>query len=136
MQQQQEPPHGTATPKLKRPNDKLNRQVTVRNLPQIATWEDLRNNLTQHLFYTLLRDRHDATSKDLYRALGLALRDQMAAMWVKTQRRCREQNKRIAYYLSMEFYLGRMMKNAVVNLGLEKILAQTATEVIHQRAPG
>jgi len=117
------------TPKLRKNKERLTRQVTVKNLPHIQTWEDLRDRVTQHVFYTLVRDRHDATNKDIFTALALSLRDQMAEKWIKTRRKIRKNNERMVYYISMEFYLGRMMKNAIINLGLEKVVDKAAKEL-------
>jgi len=104
-------------------NGQLKRQVTVKNLHNIESWEDLRTRVSQHIFYTLVRDQYDVT--DLYKALAFSLRDEMAEKWIMTERTTRQNNERMVYYLSMEFYLGRMMKNAVTNLGLDEVVKET-----------
>jgi len=103
----------------------LTRQVTVKNLKEIETSKDLVDRVSRYLFYSLVEDRHTATAKDIYMALAYSIRDQMAGKWINTQRQVRENNERIVYYLSMEFYLGRMLKNGIINLGLQDVVEDT-----------
>ena len=77
-----------------------------------------------------IRDRTDATTDDIYVALALSLRDQMAQRWIRTQRRNREHNSKHVYYLSMEFYLGRFLRNTIANLGMDQIVDETLKIVI------
>jgi len=106
-------------------NNGLSRQVTVKTLPRVNDTDDLIESINRHLFGTQLKDRTDATTDDIYVALALSLRDQMAQRWIRTQRRNREHNLKHVYYLSMEFYLGRFLRNTIANLGMDQIVDET-----------
>lgn len=59
-----------------------------------------------------------ANTKELYKALSLVARDQLAQRWVKTQVDDRKNRVRRIYYMSMEFLVGRSLNNALSALDL------------------
>ncbi|PIE83541.1 MAG: glycogen phosphorylase [Candidatus Contendobacter odensis] len=74
----------------------------------------------RHYFsHTLGRDRHTRYTNYMYEALVLTLRDRLWERW-KNTRYAYETNggMRRAYYLSMEFLMGRALSNAMLNLGV------------------
>ena len=81
----------------------------------------LRKNFERHLRQTLARDRYSATNRDRYYALALAVRDQLVDRWISTQQMHHIKNVKRVYYLSLEFLIGRMMGNNVINLKMEDI---------------
>lgn len=61
-----------------------------------------------------------ANNKELYKALSLVARDELAQRWVKTQVDDRKNKVRRIYYMSMEFLVGRALNNALSALGLRE----------------
>ena len=59
-----------------------------------------------------------ANTKEIYKALSLVARDQLAERWVKTQVADRKKKTRRIYYMSMEFLIGRSLNNALSALNL------------------
>jgi starch phosphorylase len=53
------------------------------------------------------RGDHSPDTFDLYRALSLALRDRLMERWNRTRAGIEAADARQAYYLSMEFLMGR-----------------------------
>ena len=84
-----------------------------------TTAEAIRNGFLHHLKYTLAKDEYSATDHDRYYALALAVRDRLAERWLATSVTYHKQHVKRAYYLSMEYLMGRMMGNNVINLSLE-----------------
>jgi glycogen phosphorylase len=81
-----------------------------------AISEDYRH----HFAHTLGRD-HDCVSAHYhYQALAMAIRERLMERWRKTQHRYRDSNCRRAYYLSLEYLMGRALSNAMLNLGLDE----------------
>ena len=81
----------------------------------------LQRNFERHLRQTLARDRYSATDRDRYYALALAVRDQLVERWIATQQTHHKKKVKRVYYLSLEFLIGRMMGNNVINLRMEDI---------------
>ncbi len=65
------------------------------------------------------RDKHCRSSHYPYQALALTLRDRLMERWKRTRYGYEENDARYAYYLSLEFLMGRTLNNALLNLGLE-----------------
>ena len=60
-----------------------------------------------------------------YEALSLAISDRLTERWKKTYNAYKEQDCRRAYYLSMEFLMGRTLSNAMINLGINDVVHET-----------
>jgi starch phosphorylase len=72
----------------------------------------------QHLRFTQGEAWNTAQPYDHFVSLALAVRDQIVDHMVATQRAYHEQNVRRVYYLSLEYLLGRALRNNLVGLGL------------------
>ena len=104
----------------------------------ITEAEKLRNEIDGRLLYGVAADPATANTEEMYSALGLVSRAQLAKRWVQTQKEDRAKKSRRIYYLSMEFLIGRALNNALSALDLrepaEKVFsgegAPTLTEVI------
>ena len=73
-------------------------------------------------YYTLNlgRDKYCRSVHYAYEALALTLRDRLMERWKQTRYAYDESYGRRAYYLSMEFLMGRALGNAMLNLGAEE----------------
>ena len=81
----------------------------------------LRQHFERHLRRTLAKDRYSATDRDRYYALALAVRDRLIDRWIATQQTHHSKNVKRVYYLSLEFLIGRLLGNNVINLQLEDV---------------
>jgi starch phosphorylase len=79
----------------------------------------LREDFEFHLRKTLAKDRYTATDRDRYFALALSVRDRLVDQWIGTQQAHHSKNVKRIYYLSLEFLIGRLLGNNVINLNLE-----------------
>ncbi len=73
----------------------------------------------RHLGHTLGCDEKGADDREKYEALALAVRDRLMERWKSTQQSYEKAGCKRAYYLSLEFLMGRALGNAVLNLGLD-----------------
>jgi starch phosphorylase len=78
--------------------------------------EDFRRYYT----HTLGRDRHSRSSHYAYQALVLSLRDRLMERWKNTRYAYEAADASHAYYLSLEFLMGRTLGNAALNIGLDE----------------
>ncbi|MBK7631416.1 MAG: glycogen/starch/alpha-glucan phosphorylase [Ignavibacteriales bacterium] len=76
----------------------------------------LSNQFAEHLEFTLVKDRNTATAADAYTALSLAVRDRMVRSWLRTQKTYHDKDAKRVYYLSLEYLMGRVLGNALINL--------------------
>ncbi|WP_417605188.1 glycogen/starch/alpha-glucan phosphorylase [Primorskyibacter flagellatus] len=79
---------------------------------------ELKQAVEQHLIYTLGKDASHASVYDWRMALSYAIRDRIVGPWFHATRRTYEGQCKRVYYLSMEFLIGRMLEDAMINLGL------------------
>jgi len=59
-----------------------------------------------------------------YKALSYTVRDRLMKLWQQTWSRYQEADTKKAYYLSMEFLIGRSLTNNMLNLGVENQVDQ------------
>ena len=88
----------------------------------------LRAVLLDTLTRSLGKDPQTATQRDIYDALSIAVREEIAARWLATQRRVSQAAVKRVCYLSVEFLLGRSLVNGLASLDGE--LVQEAREAL------
>src|SRR5262249_16845577 len=71
-----------------------------------------------------LVDPASAKSRQKFEAVARFIRDLVAHRWVKTRRAREEANPKRIHYLSMEFLLGRTLRNNIMNLAAEPLVHQ------------
>ncbi len=87
----------------------------------------LRTCILNHLTYTLGKHPSHASTYDWRMAVSFAVRDLIVDPWLASSRKTYEAQGKRVYYLSMEFLIGRILEDAMVNLGLRDVIA----DVLH-----
>ncbi len=99
---------------------KTGRKLTTDKRVQMNV-EGLKYDFQWHLRYTLAKSEDDATPRDQYQAFAYCVRDRMIERWIQSQRQYRENKVRRVYYLSLEFLIGRLLGNNVINMQMDPI---------------
>ncbi|MBI5007387.1 MAG: glycogen/starch/alpha-glucan phosphorylase [Nitrosomonadales bacterium] len=74
--------------------------------------------------HTLGWDKASVSAHHVYASCALVMRDRLVERWRRTQRAYDESNCKQAYYLSLEFLMGRALGNALLNLDVEEAGAE------------
>ncbi len=99
---------------------KSSKSVTWITVGKDMTKEGIRQSFQANREYALAKDQYTATLHDDFMALAIAIRDRLVERWIKTQQSYHKNNVKRVYYLSMEFLIGRLLGNNVINLDLWK----------------
>ncbi len=78
----------------------------------------IERSFASHVEYTLAKDEYSVTPRDFYRAIALSVRDRIVDRWNKTQREVFRSAERRVYYLSLEYLVGRLLEDSMLNLGV------------------
>ena len=81
-----------------------------------------------HLAHSVGKTPSAASASDWRLALSRAIRDRLIAPWFDATRRTYDNDRKRVYYLSMEFLLGRILEDAINNLGLEEEAADALAQ--------
>jgi glycogen phosphorylase len=82
----------------------------------------------RHLVFDYAIDPDLATPRERYEAVARSLRDVMALRWLRTKKTYDRVNPKRAYYLSMEYLIGRSLANNVTNLLLDPAMRAACRE--------
>lgn len=78
--------------------------------------EAFKDAFMKHLVMSLAKRPDKATDTDRYQALALTVRDLMVERWIATQIVYEEKVPRCVCYLSLEYLMGRILGNTMINL--------------------
>jgi glycogen phosphorylase len=84
---------------------------------------NLAADFRRHFSHTLGCDRSCHLPYYVFEALALTVRDRLMERWKNTQYAYEDSDCRQAYYLSLEFLMGRALSNAAINLSIRDAAA-------------
>jgi starch phosphorylase len=80
--------------------------------------EALREAVLAKLTYSVGKDPVAASQRDWFLAVAFATRDIIVDRWMNSTRDTYQDDRKRVYYLSLEFLIGRMLFDAMTNLGI------------------
>ncbi|HTN14149.1 MAG TPA: glycogen/starch/alpha-glucan phosphorylase [Sphingomonadaceae bacterium] len=85
---------------------------------------EIDTNLIDVLRHRVGKDERAAKQHDWFTATVLALRDEVIDRWMESTRETYEKQGKRVYYLSLEFLIGRLLRDALSNMGLTREMEQ------------
>jgi starch phosphorylase len=112
---------------LYRPEFQINEKFKDRNekLWELMSYyiprdiNSIQKSIVNHIEYTLARTRFDLDKSIIYQGTSLSVRDRLLEAWNDTQINIKIKDPKRVSYLSIEFLLGRLLQNALINLDME-----------------
>jgi len=90
----------------------------------------IKQNFFDHLNLTIGKDIKNASIWDKFYALSLLVKDRIMEKWLETQENYyRNHNIKRVYYLSIEFLIGRLLYNNILNLQIEDTIKKTMEDI-------
>ncbi|KMQ51818.1 Glycogen phosphorylase [Chitinispirillum alkaliphilum] len=81
--------------------------------------ESIRQGILNNLEYNIGKDKNSLTAHDEYLGFSYAVRERIIERWIKSTQKYHTDNVKYVYYLSMEFLMGRLLADNIMNLQLE-----------------
>lgn len=92
--------------------------------PRVSTPEVLASEIIERLTYRIGKDVIVAQPHDWLTATILVIRDRIIDRWMESTRKVYQNGAKRVYYLSLEFLIGRLLRDAMSNLGLVEEIRQ------------
>ncbi|MDO9415212.1 MAG: glycogen/starch/alpha-glucan phosphorylase [Pararhizobium sp.] len=92
--------------------------------PRVSDPHVLAQEIIERLTYRIGKDARVAKPHDWLTASILVVRDRIIDRWMESTRETYRTNAKRVYYLSLEFLIGRLTRDAVTNIGLMDELRQ------------
>ncbi|MCK4493889.1 MAG: glycogen/starch/alpha-glucan phosphorylase, partial [Methylococcales bacterium] len=100
-------------------------KATICKLPHLGMEkQNFINDFKRYYGHRLGRDENCRSPHYAYEALSMAISDRMIERWKNTFNTYKETNCKRAYYLSMEFLMGRSLSNAMLNIGVSDVVSK------------
>jgi glycogen phosphorylase len=96
----------------------------IKPAPRGTDPESIRSEILEKLAYSIGKDPIVAKRHDWLNATILALRDRIIDRWMESTRRAYQAKAKRVYYLSLEFLIGRLLRDALTNLELNEAFAK------------
>ena len=75
------------------------------------------------------KELKEGSNQQKYEALGSLVRDYVISTWMDTNNRYNQTGEKQVYYFSMEFLLGRLLGDFLLNLGIRDICREALSEL-------
>ncbi|AZB44111.1 glycogen/starch/alpha-glucan phosphorylase [Bacillus sp. FJAT-42376] len=91
--------------------------------------ESFQKSFLKRLEMTYGKTFRESTSRDQYNTLGHMVREYISTNWIQTNEKHRSANNKQVYYFSIEFLLGTLMGQNLLNLGIRDVVERGLEEL-------
>jgi starch phosphorylase len=104
-------------------------KVTRRGSGGPQTAAELKASVLAELTYSVGKIPEVATPRDWYLAVAFATRDLIVERWMESTNAVYADGRKRVYYLSLEFLIGRLLFDAMTNLGIAEPMEEALNEL-------
>jgi starch phosphorylase len=101
----------------------------IKPAPRATDPDTIRSEILEKLAYSIGKDPAVAKRHDWLNATVLALRDRIIDRWMESTRAAYQAKAKRVYYLSLEFLIGRLLRDALSNLELNDAFTKALQEL-------
>ncbi len=91
--------------------------------------EKFKKELESNVRMLFRRKLEEATPQQIYQAVAYSVKDDIIDNWIETHKAYEKQDKKMVYYMSMEFLMGRALGNNMINLLCHDDVRETLEEL-------
>ncbi len=91
--------------------------------------ESIKLDIQCHLRFTLAKSKYSTTQWDKFRSVALTALDRLHDRWIDTQEHYYDVDAKRVYYISMEYLIGRLLDNVLVNLDILDQVKEALSEL-------
>ena len=89
----------------------------------------IKHSVVERLTYFVGKSPATATGRDWFNATAYVVRDHMVDKWITTSRNYYRNDVKRVYYFSLEFLMGRMLMNSLLNLNMDETSRKSLNEI-------
>ncbi len=89
--------------------------------------DSLHRSIANRLMFSIGKDPSSATPLDWFISVVYSVRERLIERWMQTMQAYERENTKRVYYLSLEFLIGRVLTNNLLNTGLMEPCRQALT---------
>lgn len=78
---------------------------------------------------TYLKDIESSTIRERYNILGTLVKEEISKDWLATRKQLERHDQKKVYYFSMEFLMGRLITNNLMNMGIHGLVKEAFEEL-------
>jgi starch phosphorylase len=91
--------------------------------------EELKAAVLAKLTYSVGKNSVGASNRDWFLAVAFAVRDIVVERWIESINATYDDDRKRVYYLSLEFLIGRMLFDAMTNLGVVEPMTEALSQL-------
>ncbi|MFZ1964121.1 MAG: glycogen/starch/alpha-glucan phosphorylase [Roseiarcus sp.] len=91
--------------------------------------EELKAAVLAKLTYSVGKNSVGASNRDWFLAVAFAVRDIIVERWIESINAAYDDDRKRVYYLSLEFLIGRMLFDAMTNLGVVEPMTEALSQL-------
>lgn len=91
--------------------------------------DEFKKNFIKKLELLCGKSLEESTENDHFQTLGMMIQEYVSKEWIHTNEKYRSTNEKQVYYFSIEYLLGKLLRQNLINLGIEELVQEGLDEL-------